>query len=141
MIRLSYARPLALSIAYALFASQVCALDIHVCVDASGAKRYQNEPCAPSERTASIRSYEPKPEDPALAARTAAIQQEMDRRNRSSGGSVVVRGGNPRRISRPTPCQAAKAKRKTTLDRVGLKRDFDLLSRLDSEVWDACKGL
>ena len=27
-----------------------------------------------------------------------------------------------------------------TLDRVGLKRNFDLLSQLDNEVWAVCKG-
>ena len=120
-------------------ASQATAQEIHTCIDAKGIRSYQNLPCDPGQRTASVRSYEAKPEDPAVAARSAAIQQEMDRRNRPSGKATVVRTAT-RRAAGPTPCQAAKAKREATLKRVGLKRNFDLMSRLDSEVWDVCKG-
>lgn len=120
-------------------APQATAQEIHTCIDAKGIRSYQNLPCDPGQRTASVRSYEAKPEDPAVAARSAAIQQEMDRRNRPSGKATVVRTAT-RRPSGPTPCQAAKAKREATLKRVGLKRNFDLLSRLDSEVWEVCKG-
>lgn len=146
MIRTTMVRllPLALPVACAWFTPQVSAQNttqhIHTCIDAKGMKSYQNAPCAADQRTASVRSYETKPEDPAIAARMAAIQQEMDRRNRPGGRSVAVRAGSSRRPSGPTPCQAAKAKRKATLDRVGLKRNFDLISRLDSEVWEVCKG-
>ncbi len=118
---------------------QVQAQDIHICIDTKGVKSYQNAPCAAQQRTVSVRSYEAKPLDPAVAARTAAIQQEMDRRNRSGGKASAVRGTVSRRAG-PTPCQAAKAKRESTLKRVGLKRNFDLLSQLDSEVWEVCKG-
>ena len=120
-------------------AAQATAQEIHTCIDSKGIKSYQNAPCDPGQHTASVRSYLAKPEDPAVAARSAAIQQEMDRRNRPSGKATVVRTAN-RRPAGPTPCQAAKAKREATLKRVGLKRNFDLLSRLDSEVWDVCKG-
>ncbi len=120
-------------------AAQAKAQEIHACIDAKGSKSYQNLPCDPGQRTASVRSYEAKPDDPAVTARSAAIQQEMDRRNRPSGKATVVRTAN-RRPAGPTPCQAAKAKREATLKRVGLKRNFDLMSRLDSEVWDVCKG-
>lgn len=140
MIRLLLALPMACVLSMPQVSAQDIAQDIRTCIDAKGMKSYQNAPCAAGQRTASVRSYETKPEDPAITARVAAIQQEMDRRNRPGGRSVAVRTG-ARRPSGPTPCQAAKAKRKTTLDRVGLKRNFDLLSRLDSEVWEVCKGL
>jgi Domain of unknown function (DUF4124) len=129
----------ALVAACLLPSAKVQAQDIHICIDAKGVKSYQNAACTQQQRTLSVRSYEAKPEDPALAARTAAIQQEMDRRNRSGGKAAAVRGTASHR-SGPTPCQAAKAKRESTLKRVGLKRNFDLLSQLDSEVWEACKG-
>jgi len=124
---------------FALPAAQAAAQEIHTCIDAGGIKSYQNAPCDPGQRTASVRSYEAKPDDPALAARSAAIRQEMDRRNRPGGKATIVRTVS-RRASGPTPCQAAKAKREATLKRVGLKRNFDLLSSLDSEVWEVCKG-
>jgi hypothetical protein len=131
---------LALIAACLLPAAQASAQEIHTCIDAKGRKSYQNMPCAPEQRTASVRHYEVKSEDPAIASRTAAIQKEMDRRNHSSGKATIVRTGGARRAAGPTPCQAAKAKRKATLDRVGLKRNFELLSQLDSEVWEVCKG-
>jgi Domain of unknown function (DUF4124) len=121
-------------------AQDTVAQRIHTCVDARGTRSYQNLPCAADQRTASVRSYEARPEDPTLAARTAAIQQEMDRRNRPSGKATVVRAASLRRAG-PTPCQAAKTRREATLKQVGLKRTYDLLSRLDSEVWELCKGL
>jgi hypothetical protein len=132
--------PLALATACLLPAVQAKADDIHVCIDAEGMKSYQNAPCAQGQRTLSVRSYETKPEDPALTARTAAIQQEMDRRNRPGGKTTAMRSTVSRRPTGPTPCQAAKAKREATLKRVGLKRTYDLLSQLDSEVWEVCKG-
>jgi hypothetical protein len=130
----------ALIVACLLAGSPIEAQEINTCIDAKGTKRYQNAPCDPGQRTVSVRTYTALPEDPALTARSAAIQQEMDRRNRPSGKATVVRAGSSRRPAGPTPCQTAKAKRKATLDRVGLKRNFDLLSRLDSEVWEVCKG-
>ena len=132
-------RTLALIAACLLPAAHISAQEINTCIDARGMKRYQNAPCDPGQRTVSVRRYAAQPEDPALAARSAAIQQEMDRRNRPSGKATVVRTAT-RRPAGPTPCQAAKAKREATLKRVGLKRNFDLMSRLDSEVWDVCKG-
>lgn len=120
-------------------AAQAVAQEIHTCIDNRGNRSYQNLPCDSGQRTAAVRTYEAKPDDPAVAARSAAIQQEMDRRNRPSGKATVVRTAN-RRPAGPTPCQAAKAKREATLKRVGLKRNFDLMSRLDSEVWEVCKG-
>ncbi len=122
-----------------LHAAQASAQEIHTCIDANSGKSFQNMPCAPEQHTVSVRRYEPKSEDPTLAARTAAIQQEMDRRNHPGSKATVVRNVSSRRAG-PTPCQTAKAKRETTLKRVGLKRTFDLLSRLDSEVWEVCKG-
>lgn len=131
---------LALIAACLLPAAQASAQEIHTCIDAKGTKSYQNMPCTPEQRTVSVRPYEATPEDPAIASRTAAIQKEMDRRNHSSGKATIFRTGGTRRATGPTPCQAAKAKRKATLDRVGLKRNFELLSQLDSEVWEVCKG-
>ncbi len=112
---------------------------LHVCVDARGTRSYQDIPCAPQTRALGTRAYDKATVDPTLAARTRAIEAEMDRRNRAGGGRIVVAGG-ARRPAAPSACEAAKAKRKATLDRVGLKRNFDLLSRLDGDVWSVCKG-
>jgi Domain of unknown function (DUF4124) len=133
-------RTLAFIVACLLPAPHVGAQEINTCIDAKGLKSYQNAPCDPRQRTVAVRAYTIRPEDPTLIARTAAIQQEMDRRNHPGGKAAMVRTGQSRRTAGPTPCQAAKTKREATLKRVGLKRDFDLLSQLDSEVWEVCKG-
>lgn len=115
---------------------------VHVCVDARGHVAYQNAPCPDGQRTRDVRPYRLQPVDAALASRTKDIEQEMDRRNRGVSGPRAVRASSGRAAkTAPDPCKAAKAKRKSTLDRVGLKRTYDLLSRLDGEVWEHCKGL
>ena len=113
---------------------------LHVCVDARGVRAYQDTPCAAATRTLGTRDFTRVAIDPALSARTQAIQTEMDRRNHGGGAKTTVLRGATRRAAAPSACEAAKAKRKATLDRVGLKRTFDLLSQLDNEVWSACKG-
>ncbi|MFZ5636973.1 MAG: hypothetical protein ACOY82_10375 [Pseudomonadota bacterium] len=112
---------------------------LHVCVDARGVKSYQDMPCAGSARSLGSRDFVRTAIDPALSARTRAIEAEMDRRNHGGGRTVAIRGAARKPVG-PSPCEAAKARRKATLDKVGLKRTFDLLSRLDNEVWAACKG-
>lgn len=113
--------------------------DIHVCIDAGGHVAYQSMPCADGQRTRAVRSYRAQAVDPALVARSREIEREMDQRNRGASTVRTLRtSGSAKRA--PDPCKAAKAKRKATLDRVGLKRTYDLLSQLDREVWEVCKG-
>jgi hypothetical protein len=113
--------------------------DIHVCIDAGGHVAYQSMPCADGQRTRAVRNYRAQAVDPALAARTREVEREMDRRNHGGAGARSMRVGKPAKAA-PDPCKAAKARRKATLDRVGLKRTYDLLSQLDREVWEVCKG-
>jgi hypothetical protein len=113
--------------------------DIHVCIDAGGHVAYQSMPCADGQRTRAVRNYRSQAVDPALVARTREIEREMDQRNRGASTARTLRtSGSAKRA--PDPCKAAKARRKATLDRVGLKRTYDLLSQLDREVWEVCKG-
>lgn len=121
-------------------AAPAAAGTLHVCQDARGVRSYQDTPCAADTRNLGTRAFEAKAPDPVLLARSRAIEAEMDRRNRGGGSRIAAVREGPRRAAAPSPCQAAKARREATLKRVGLKRDFDLLSRLDGDVWDACKG-
>lgn len=115
---------------------------IHICVDRSGAVSYQSAPCGTGQRTREVRTFRPTAVDPQLFGRTREIEREMDRRNHASRVSSASRGSAGRsRAAAPNPCQVAKDQRKRELARAGLKRNFDLLSRLDGAVWDACKGL
>ena len=119
--------------------------DIHVCVDAGGHVACQSMPCADGQRTRAVRNYRVQAVDPVLVARSREIEREMDRRNHHGGtGTRGARAGSMRTgkaaKAAPDPCKAAKARRKATLDRVSLKRTYDLLSQLDREVWEVCKG-
>ena len=115
---------------------------IHICVDRSGVVSYQSAPCGTGQRTREVRTFRPTAVDPQLFGHTREIEREMDRRNHASRVSSASRGSAGRsRAAAPNPCQVAKDQRKRELARAGLKRNFDLLSRLDGAVWDACKGL
>ena len=113
---------------------------VHVCEDGHGGRIYQDAPCDRGERPIDTRSFAIATPDPALAARSRATEVEMDRRNRGEGRARIVRTAAARKAAPPDPCKAAKARRDAELKRVGLKRTFDQLSRLDGDVWDSCKG-
>lgn len=113
---------------------------IYRCVDRRGGVSYQNTGCSPEQRTSAIRRYTAQGIDSALVARRRAIEQEMDRRNRGEGRRVAAARGGARKAMPPSACETAKRNRENTLERVGFKRDFALLSRLDNEVWKVCKG-
>lgn len=115
---------------------------IHICVDRNGGVSYQSDPCGPGQRTREVRTFRTVAVDPQIQRRTREIEREMDRRNHTTRVATAGRSGAGRsRPATPSPCQTAKDQRKRELARVGLKRNFDLLSRLDGAVWDACKGL
>lgn len=135
-----FARCLLLACAVLAPSAHAASYTVHVCTDARGGRIYQDAPCAEGERPVATRAYAIAAPDPTLVARTRAIETEMDRRNRGEGRPRLGRTAAARRTAAQDPCKAAKARRDAELKRVGLKRTFDLLSRLDGDVWDACKG-
>lgn len=112
---------------------------VHVCIDAQGHVAYQGMPCANGQRTRAVRSFSASPVDPAAAARTRAIEQEMDRRNRGGGSRATSRAIRPAKTA-ADPCKAAKARRKAMIEHAGVKRGYALLEEIDREVWTLCKG-
>ena len=136
------------TLAMLMLASAAHAQQVHKCVDRSGNTSYQSAPCSHAQTTA--RTWEaapdPVPENaPAPAPAPAASQRKLARSphaatssprktGRSTGAAIPVENsGNSR------ACATAKAKRTRTLERVGLKRSFELLSKLDEAVRSACK--
>jgi hypothetical protein len=114
---------------------------IYRCIAAKGAVSYQDSPCAPEQRTTVLYRFRSGAVDSALLARSRAIEQEMDLRNR--GRVAAMRTAASGAVQKPKPpsrCESAKSKREVALQRLGLKRDFDLMSALDRAVWDACRG-
>lgn len=120
---------------------------IYTCVDAKGHKTFQNSPCPAGMRIDRARDYDEAPVDPRLEAQTRQTQREMDARNRAANQDtvttqvVVAPRGEDARDRQRRRCAEARAYRERELERVGLRRTYDLLSRLDRMVFDACKGV
>lgn len=113
---------------------------IYRCASAQGAVSYQDAPCKPEHRMTALYRFRPGSTDSAALARSRAIEQEMDLRNRSRVAAVRPQVAKTS-AKPPSRCEAAKSKRAASLQRLGLKRDFDQMSALDRAVWDACQGL
>lgn len=113
------------------------------CVDGGGYASYQSEPCPGDARQAKAwqvhadSQFTPEriAADREIATKSAALGRHPPRSGRSSHHRrAAVRVAGER-----SKCEAAKRHRENTLDKVGLKRDFDLLRKLDDDVWRACK--
>lgn len=121
---------------------------IYKCVGRDVATSYQSQPCTKDAREA--RTYEASPEPPPTAEQLRALEQRRAR-ERAESAFLSRRAGTDRRaversrivreraIDSTGACEAAKAARQQALDAVGLKRNYELLSRLDASVRNACK--
>lgn len=119
------------------WATPAGARSVQKCVAADGHVTLTSERCPEGQRL--VDSYEATPEQappaPAAASRVARPRAAAARAGRSAGGGR----SEGSRIRAPDRCQAAQARREQTLRRVGLNRTFDLMRKLDAEVWEACK--
>ncbi|RYZ72955.1 MAG: hypothetical protein EOP91_06685 [Lysobacteraceae bacterium] len=125
-----------------LAAGAASAQAVHKCAK-GGEVSYQSAPCDASQRT--VRRWEAAPEpQPTDPPRT-----DQARRNKLEPARVPA-ASKPRATARrhsaspASPadkrCAAAKARRRAKLEAVGLKRNFDLLRKLDDAVHAACSG-
>ncbi len=130
------AAPLMLLLACAPAPAQV----VYKCVGTNGRTEYSSWPCKPGQVT---RQAIPAPPDP--------VRRHVPPPSPSSspGPTSPVHLANhwslptparQRRAARDAACSAARRDRDATLARVGLKRNFDLLRRLDDAVRGACGG-
>lgn len=113
---------------------------LYTCVNAKGHRTYQNAPCPQGSETQAVRPYLDPGWNPQAAAKVEADRQAVERRRRSTGGDYSL--GWPeerRRDPKVDRCRVAKAHREAVLEAAGLSRTYELLSRLDREVYDACK--
>ncbi|MFN3310479.1 MAG: hypothetical protein ACK40R_02100 [Thermomonas sp.] len=112
---------------------------LYRCVTPQGAVSYQQAlPCAPAARLDRVVEYRPDPVTPAVIAAPAA----------SSRAALSIRPPRYRytRVSRlprvaltaAQRCRIARAQREAALQRLGLKRRYAQLSRLDAELRVAC---
>lgn len=113
---------------------------IYKCVDRSRNVTFQNEPCPETHSTRSTRVYTDPGYNPDLARKIADDERAIQRRKAESAAAGSYSFGTPAQ-ERPevVRCRNARRERDRTLQRVGLKRAFDLLRRLDDNVYEACK--
>jgi len=129
-------------LAVASVTPQVNAQVVYKCVDASGSVSYQSQACPQGAATTRSWDSEPPkafgPERIAADRDIAKTSRQLQQRNRLNSARRST-GSAPARAPKQTACEAARTHRRSTLAKVGLKRDFDLLRKLDDQVAAACK--
>lgn len=113
-----------------LFPGLASAASLYRCVGRAGQVSYQSAACATNQRMDRSIEYVPDPvSPPPIAVSTRTTKPPATRKH------LRVRDGSGRRRTpRPSPCSLAKAKRVRQLERLGFKRTFDDLSRIDAAV-------
>lgn len=133
---IEFAQCLLLAVALGATASGAPAIaqTVQKCIAADGHVTLTSDACAAGHRLAG--TYDAVPEQVATAtpAKVSSDRTLSGSRTRRAGGA----SGSRARGTPATRCQAAHDRREQTLRRAGLKRTFDLLRKLDDEVWAAC---
>ena len=107
---------------------------VYRCVGKGGTVSLQSQPCPVGQRvTRAI--YAPPDAEP--IRRPTAVSRAPAQASTYSFGTPPA---NDERALGRAACASAKANREDTLARVGLRRTYDLLQRLDAAVYEACKG-
>jgi hypothetical protein len=109
---------------------------VYRCESRSGAISLQSQPCAPGERT--TRAVPAPPDIEPVRRPYTEVRPPAGPVN--YGQINTVHAGNNERAQRERECAQARRSREDTLERVGLKRTYDLLQRLDEMVRRACSG-
>ncbi|KGM56224.1 hypothetical protein N800_08395 [Lysobacter daejeonensis GH1-9] len=125
--------------------------ELRKCVSPGGAVSFQQQPCAAGSRQTSSRSYVAEPAPTAEQIRARATREQVAR---AESAELSRRAGTSGHLSAPpgrgtlhrvaiakddAACQRARRHRDETLERVGLKRTYDLLRALNDEVARACR--
>lgn len=137
----------------ALAPGAACPAEIHACRDATGARVFQDHPCAADAATLAVRPMATAGEAPAAeraareeARRIAAWERASRARLAPSLGGHAApaaargapsRAGAPPRAA-PDACASARAARETAYRREGNRMGFDRRRALQDAVSDAC---
>ncbi|WP_028839671.1 DUF4124 domain-containing protein [Thermomonas fusca] len=110
---------------------------LYRCVGRDGAVSYQSQPCAARQRLDRVVEYQPEPVTVRSGPAPAVSRRQPRRYSNGSGGNRIVRASSATASQR---CRIGKAKREASLQRLGLKRSYDQLSALDTQVRAVCGG-
>ncbi len=137
-------------LAVLLLADSASAQTLFMCISRTGTS-YQQAPCPAGARIG--RTIETTPEPPLspeqLSERGRRAQQdrlESEYLSRMAGTNRIVattrHSGSRHTVARPNTnedrCASARTRRQRALDKAGLSRTYELLSRLDADVAGAC---
>lgn len=126
-----------LVILFGLYPVLAPAGQLYKCVDAAGHASYQSIACQATQRMERIIEFVP---DAPGAASSALLAVKPVRPKVRRVFSGPRRSSARTEKSRPSACSQAKAHRERQLERLGLKRTFDDLSRIDAQVRTVCRG-
>lgn len=120
---------------WVLMALPASAGTLYRCISPGGQTSYQSMPCGAGQRL--DRTVEYQPESPAKVAKP----YKRPRSGRRPFAYRQRRQGVGRNASTDGDrCRAAKAQRANRLERLGLSRNYDRLSRMDEVVKAVCRG-
>ncbi|NYF19402.1 hypothetical protein HDC36_000839 [Xanthomonas sp. JAI131] len=114
------------------------AQQVYKCVSGK-AVTYQSAPCVSGS---AVKSWDAAPvPEPSNAElwRRYRMQQELDQRYAAQHSSSRAYGASVSGSQSGSACEAAKRQRDAVYKAAGLKRSFELSSRMDGQVHDACK--
>lgn len=110
--------------------------NLYRCVSQAGHVSYQSASCPDGQRTDRAIEFAPD----AASALLDAKASNAAKRFASKSPSSPRQRFSKRRAQQPNICARAKVKRELQLQRFGLKRTYDDLSRVDAAVRVACNG-
>lgn len=126
----------ALVLLVCLFPSLVSAGNLYRCVSRSGHVSYQAMSCPSDQRTDRRIEFTWEPAPAAATVRRSERTAAVGAKSRVARTPVIRSNREPK----ASPCAHAKAQRERELERLGFKRTFDDLSRIDAKVRAVCKG-
>ena len=120
-----------------LFAGKANAQTLYKCVAGNGAVSWQSASCAHGVRTVKSLAYKPEAPQAVPASSSAPFRSTLgaSKAHAQYRHQVSIR----MRRSKPDACARVREHRESTLGRVGLKRNYDLLSKLDADVRRVCR--
>lgn len=111
--------------------------NLYRCVGPAGQVSYQAAACAGGQRTDRIIEFVPVADSTPLSAERPKARAKWTNSRMATASRERLAKPRPTQSSR---CARAKSKREQQLQRLGLKRTFDDLGRIDAAVRAVCNG-
>lgn len=112
---------------------------VQKCVARDGHARYQSEPCGRGEKVAEVWDATPEDVPPPRASRTRRTGRVTSTASGRVRRTAAWQGTRDVAETGGDACTRARAYRDAAERRAGLARNYDLLSMLQSRVFEACR--